>query len=101
MIVTSGLLTVALPSWINAQQLIRVDVNLKQLVVTVTDSEGVPVSNLDVQDFVVEIDGVPQNIEHFGIGERDSGRSCDAWNCNRHERQHDPEEQVGLSSGRS
>ncbi len=48
MIVTSGLLTVALPSWINAQQLIRVDVNLKQLVVTVTDSEGVPVSDLDV-----------------------------------------------------
>ena len=71
LIITSGLLILALPNWINGQQIIRVDVNLKQLIVTVTDSEGVPVSDLDVQEFVVEIDGVPQNIAHFAAGSLD------------------------------
>ena len=44
---------------------IHVDVDLVQIVVTVTDAAGHYVTNLRPQDFVVEMDGVPQEIAHF------------------------------------
>ena len=67
MIVIGGLLMLTLPKLTLGQQTLTVDVNLMQLVVTVTDNEGMPVSHLRAQDFLVEIAGVPQDRAHFSI----------------------------------
>jgi Ca-activated chloride channel family protein len=48
-----------------AQNEIRVDVQLQQIVVTVKDGEGNLVKNLRANDFILEEDGVPQTITHF------------------------------------
>ena len=44
---------------------IRVNVDLVQVVVTVTDAAGHYVTNLRPQDFVLEMDAAPQQIAHF------------------------------------
>jgi VWFA-related protein len=55
-----SLLTVLL-----VQQVLRVDVQLQQVVVSVRDDQDRLVKNLRQQDFQVEENGVPQNIVHF------------------------------------
>src|SRR5262252_8674504 len=57
---TLPLLTVLL-----VQQVLRVDVQLQQVVVSVRDDQGKLVKNLHEQDFTVEENGVPQKIVHF------------------------------------
>jgi Ca-activated chloride channel homolog len=44
---------------------LKVDVQLDQLVVTVTDAAGHYVTNLNANDFTLDIGGVPQKIAHF------------------------------------
>src|SRR5215475_12438022 len=44
---------------------VRVDVRLVNVVATVVDSRGRSISNLKVDDFVLEEDGKPQEITHF------------------------------------
>jgi Ca-activated chloride channel family protein len=44
---------------------VRVDVRLVNVVATVTDARGRSVSNLKMEDFVLEEDGRPQQITHF------------------------------------
>src|SRR5262245_43767413 len=44
---------------------ISVDVGLTQMVATVTDNKGNYVTDLKVDDFIVEVDGVAQKIAHF------------------------------------
>jgi Ca-activated chloride channel family protein len=51
-----------------AAQTLRVDVDLVQTVATVTNPEGRLVTNLKAEDFIVEYDGVAQNIAHFTLG---------------------------------
>jgi VWFA-related protein len=46
-------------------QTLKVDVVLQQVTSTVTDSDGRLVTDLEPDDFIVEVDGVPQKIEHF------------------------------------
>src|SRR5215475_14498150 len=48
-----------------AQQSLRVDVQLISIFATVTDSSGRYVPGLSKDDFVLEEDGVPQEIAHF------------------------------------
>lgn len=48
-----------------SQETVRVDVELVNVVATVTDAEGHYVSGLHPGDFIVEDDGVRQNIAHF------------------------------------
>jgi len=48
-----------------AQTRIRVDVELQQLTVTVTDANGVLVKGLESKDFTLEVDGAPQPVAHF------------------------------------
>jgi Ca-activated chloride channel homolog len=43
----------------------RVDVQLVNLIATVTDSRGHYVAGLSSDDFIVEEDGIPQKISHF------------------------------------
>jgi VWFA-related protein len=47
------------------QQVLRVDVQLQQVVVSVRDDQNRLVKNLRLQDFQVEENGVPQPIVHF------------------------------------
>jgi VWFA-related protein len=47
------------------QQVLRVDVQLQQVVVSVRDDEGKLVKNLHPEDFTIEENGVPQKIVHF------------------------------------
>jgi len=47
------------------QQVLRVDVQLQQVVVSVRDDQNRLVKNLRQEDFQVEENGVPQNIVHF------------------------------------
>jgi Ca-activated chloride channel family protein len=60
---------VLLPVWIvalcGAQQSLRVDVRLINIFATVTDSSGRYVAGLKKDDFVLEEDGIPQEISHF------------------------------------
>src|SRR2546427_8850966 len=44
---------------------VRVDVRLVNVVATVTDARGRNISNLTVDDFILEEDGKPQQITHF------------------------------------
>lgn len=53
------------PQRSDSQVDLRVDVRLVNVVATVTDSNGRYVNGLSAQDFVVEEDGVPQEIVHF------------------------------------
>src|SRR5436190_15812825 len=46
-------------------QTIKVDVLLRQVTATVTDSDGRLVTDLEPEDFIVEVDGTPQKINHF------------------------------------
>ena len=46
-------------------QTLRVDVQLSQIVVTVTDGRGHLITDLTPNDFIVEVDGVRQSIAHF------------------------------------
>jgi Ca-activated chloride channel homolog len=46
-------------------QTLRVDVQLSQIVVTVTDGRGHLIPDLAANDFIVEVDGVRQSIAHF------------------------------------
>ncbi len=48
-----------------AQDTLRVDVELVTVVATVTDAEGRYVPGLSADDFVIEDNGVPQQIVHF------------------------------------
>src|SRR5579862_1637455 len=48
-----------------AGQTIRVDVLLQQVTATVTDSDGHLVTHLRPEDFVIELDGIRQQITHF------------------------------------
>jgi len=50
------------------QQKIRVDVNLVQLNVAVTDSKGNYVTGLKPADFIVAEDGISQKVANFGEG---------------------------------
>ena len=59
----SLLLTAAAPG--SAQDTLRVDVGLVNIVATVTDSEGRYVQELRSEHFVIEDDGVVQEITHF------------------------------------
>ena len=52
-------------AWASAQDGLRVDVELVNIVATVTDQAGRYVGNLGVEDFTVEEDGIPQKIAHF------------------------------------
>jgi Ca-activated chloride channel family protein len=47
------------------QTTLKVDVVLQQVTSTVTDKDGRLVTDLEPQDFIIEVDGVPQRIEHF------------------------------------
>jgi VWFA-related protein len=47
------------------QPMISVDVRLAQIIATVSDSEGHLVPNLDARDFILEEDGIPQDIPHI------------------------------------
>ena len=49
-------------------QTLRVDVLLHEVISTVTDSDGRLVTDLRPEDFIVELDGTPQRIEHFTHG---------------------------------
>jgi len=57
---TSVLLLAILP-----QTVLRVDVQLQQIVVTVRDEQDRLVNNLKPEDLIVEENGVPQKIVHF------------------------------------
>jgi Ca-activated chloride channel homolog len=57
------LVVLAIASIVVAQ--VRVDVRLVNVVATVTDARGRTISNLSTDDFVVEADGIPQQITHF------------------------------------
>ena len=46
---------------------IKVDVQLVNVVATVTDSKGRYVTNLKASDFKLKEDGVPQDISHFSF----------------------------------
>jgi Ca-activated chloride channel family protein len=48
-----------------AQDQLRIDVRLVNLVATVTDRSGRYAGDLKAEDFIVEEDGVPQQIAHF------------------------------------
>jgi Ca-activated chloride channel homolog len=48
-----------------SQQELRVDVRLVNVVATVTDVAGRYVADLTADDFVIEEDGIPQQIAHF------------------------------------
>jgi Ca-activated chloride channel homolog len=50
---------------IRAQQNLRIDVRLVNVFATVTDEKDRYVSTLTKQDFVLEEDGIPQEIAHF------------------------------------
>ena len=66
MIRSALLLLIAATSLSASQnQTLRVDVQLSQIVVTVTDSRGHLIPDLAANDFVVEVDGVRQSIAHF------------------------------------
>jgi VWFA-related protein len=47
------------------QQVLRVDVQLQQVVVSVRNDQSRLVNNLRQEDFTVEENGIPQNIVHF------------------------------------
>ena len=46
-------------------QTLRVDVQLSQIVVTVTDRRGHLIPDLTANDFIVEVDGIRQSVAHF------------------------------------
>jgi VWFA-related protein len=48
------------------EEKIRIDTNLVAVPVSVTDAEGNPIRNLRVEDFLLEEEGVKQNIEPLG-----------------------------------
>lgn len=48
------------------EEKIRIDTNLVAVPVSVTDAEGNPIRNLKVEDFLLEEEGVKQNIEPLG-----------------------------------
>lgn len=52
-----------------AQQALRVDVRLVNVFATVADESGRYVSGLTKDDFILEEDGIPQEIGHFGQDE--------------------------------
>src|SRR5262245_27971853 len=56
-------LLLTLAALVGAQ--VRVDVRLVNIVATVTDARGRNISNLTVEDFILEEDGKPQQITHF------------------------------------
>jgi Ca-activated chloride channel family protein len=62
-VLAAMLLTVAHAS--PGQDTLRVDVGMVSLVATVTNGEGAYVQGLDDADFIVEDNGVPQEIAHF------------------------------------
>jgi hypothetical protein len=47
------------------QPTISVDVRLAQIIATVSDSEGHLIPNLDARDFILEEDGIQQDIAHI------------------------------------
>src|SRR4051794_24714730 len=53
-----------------AQQSLRVEVRLVNVYATVTDSAGHNVSGLTKDDFILEEDGVRQEIAHFNQDEK-------------------------------
>jgi Ca-activated chloride channel family protein len=55
----------SLASWAEQQETLRVDVRLVNLVATVTDHSGRYVEGLGTADFIIEDDGVEQEIVHF------------------------------------
>jgi len=50
---------------LSSQQRLRVDVRLVNVSATLTDSNGRYIGNLTKDDFILEEDGVPQEITHF------------------------------------
>src|SRR5215470_11803996 len=46
-------------------QTLKVDVLLQEVTATVTDPDGKLITDLQPEDFIVEVDGTPQRIEHF------------------------------------
>src|SRR4051812_10726411 len=63
LIIVLGL--VVLAASLAQAQTLKVDVVLQEVTATVTDAAGRLVTDLQPEDFVVEIDGAPQKIEHF------------------------------------
>ena len=59
-----------LMAWVGGQQNLRVDVRLVNVYATVTNSTGRHVGGLTKDDFIVEEDGVPQEISHFSQDDR-------------------------------
>ena len=70
--VRTALLVLAIPATLvlsrtagSNQDTLRVDVQLVNVVATVTDQDGRYVSGLTADDFIVEDEGIPQEIVHF------------------------------------
>ncbi len=70
--VRTTLLVLAIPATLvlsrtagSSQDTLRVDVQLVNVVATVTDQDGRYVSGLTADDFIVEDEGIPQEIVHF------------------------------------
>ena len=55
----------SLPSRARQQDTLKVDIQLVNVVATVTDENGRYVEGLTVDDFIIEDEGVPQQIVHF------------------------------------
>jgi Ca-activated chloride channel family protein len=58
-------LVASLPSRARQQDTLKVDIQLVNVVATVTDENGRYVEGLTVDDFIIEDEGVPQQIVHF------------------------------------
>ena len=58
-------LIVFAPMAATGQNTLRVDVELVNVVVTVTDGEGRYVAGLNLDDFIITDEGIPQNPAHF------------------------------------
>ena len=66
--ILSGFILLSPASTALQQETLRVDVRLVNLVATVTDPDGRYVEGLGADDFIVEDDGVEQEIVHFTQG---------------------------------
>jgi hypothetical protein len=75
-----GLLSVS-PTWTMAQESephIRVEVNMVQLNVAVTDAKGNYVTGLRPRNFVITEDGIPEKLATFGEGNEPVRKVTDA-----------------------
>ena len=64
-LVPTLILTIAAGVWAQDAPTLSVNVNVVTLLATVHDRDGRIVKNLTPDDFVLEEDGVPQNIRYF------------------------------------